>query len=403
MRRRARHPGGGARSARDDARRRRVRSMPPDPTTLWSGAARPDQAMFAYTSGDDRPWDARLLRWDVLGSLGHIEGLRASRLADGAGIRPAPRAASARRSHAVDGGRLTRRGQARGRAHGGRGLAHPAAAGHGERLHTGRSRNDQVACDLRLLLKDRAARAARGRARSWPMRCWRSRRATGPCSGPATPISGAPCRLRSASGRAPTPRGCSTPPSRWRVSGRWWTGRRSAAPPGTAFRCRSGARLRARALGFAGLDHNVATVQGGRGKLEAAALFWCTQLGHELAPAVAGRDPVQRRGVRLSRAAGRAGDGLEHHAAQAQSRFVRADPRPGRGARGRPRQPCSRSRASSPAATSATFSCSRSRSCAGWSAPGRCSPSSPTRCRGSAWIARAAPRRWRAARSRPTR
>jgi argininosuccinate lyase len=39
----------------------------------------------------------------------------------------------------------------------------------------------------------------------------------------------------------------------------------------------------ARALGFAGLDHNVAAVQGGRGKLEAAALFWCTQLGHELA------------------------------------------------------------------------------------------------------------------------
>ncbi len=39
----------------------------------------------------------------------------------------------------------------------------------------------------------------------------------------------------------------------------------------------------ARALGFAALDHNVATVQGGRGKLEAAALFWCTQLGHELA------------------------------------------------------------------------------------------------------------------------
>jgi argininosuccinate lyase len=27
----------------------------------------------------------------------------------------------------------------------------------------------------------------------------------------------------------------------------------------------------------------VATVQGGRGKLEAAVLFWCTQLGHELA------------------------------------------------------------------------------------------------------------------------
>jgi argininosuccinate lyase len=38
----------------------------------------------------------------------------------------------------------------------------------------------------------------------------------------------------------------------------------------------------ARALGFAGLDRNVATVQNGRGKLEAAALFWCTEVAHEL-------------------------------------------------------------------------------------------------------------------------
>src|SRR5688500_548358 len=39
----------------------------------------------------------------------------------------------------------------------------------------------------------------------------------------------------------------------------------------------------AKALGFGGLDRNVATVQGGRGKLEAAVLFWCAQLGHDLA------------------------------------------------------------------------------------------------------------------------
>jgi argininosuccinate lyase len=37
----------------------------------------------------------------------------------------------------------------------------------------------------------------------------------------------------------------------------------------------------ARVLGFGGLERNVAKVQGGRGKLEAAALFWCTQLGHD--------------------------------------------------------------------------------------------------------------------------
>jgi argininosuccinate lyase len=37
------------------------------------------------------------------------------------------------------------------------------------------------------------------------------------------------------------------------------------------------------ALGFAAPDHNVAAVQNGRGKLEAAVLAWCAELGHELA------------------------------------------------------------------------------------------------------------------------
>ena len=50
------------------------------PSTLWSQAASPDARMMAYTVGDDRVWDSRLLRWDILGSLGHVEGLHASRL-----------------------------------------------------------------------------------------------------------------------------------------------------------------------------------------------------------------------------------------------------------------------------------------------------------------------------------
>ena len=61
--------------------------------------------MFAYTAGDDRPWDARLLRWDVLGSLGHVEGLRASGLLtprEHARLRAALRAALTE----VDEGRL---------------------------------------------------------------------------------------------------------------------------------------------------------------------------------------------------------------------------------------------------------------------------------------------------------
>ncbi|MBA3319362.1 MAG: hypothetical protein H0T50_14905, partial [Gemmatimonadales bacterium] len=50
------------------------------PKTLWGSGAGLDRRLLAHTTGDDRPWDARLLRWDVLASLGHVEGLRASEL-----------------------------------------------------------------------------------------------------------------------------------------------------------------------------------------------------------------------------------------------------------------------------------------------------------------------------------
>ena len=50
------------------------------PRTLWGGGAGLDRRMLNHTAADDRPWDTRLLPWDVLGSLGHIEGLRASGL-----------------------------------------------------------------------------------------------------------------------------------------------------------------------------------------------------------------------------------------------------------------------------------------------------------------------------------
>ena len=48
--------------------------------TLWGGGKGLERRLLDHTTADDRPWDARLLRWDVLGSLGHIEGLRAARL-----------------------------------------------------------------------------------------------------------------------------------------------------------------------------------------------------------------------------------------------------------------------------------------------------------------------------------
>jgi argininosuccinate lyase len=236
--------------------------------------------MLAYTSGGDRPWDARLLRWDVFGSLGHVEGLRASGLLSQpeytrlrAGLRGALTEVDAGRFkvnarhediHTAVEDWLTRR-----------------LPGLGERLHTGRSRNDQVACDLRLFLKhellalhaaalDLAAAllafATRHRRVLWPGYTHQRR---------AMPSSIGLWAGAYAEGVLDTIESLG---ALWAQVDRSPLG--SAAGYGVPLQLKR--EVAARALGFAGLDHNVATVQGGRGKLEAAAVFWCTQFGHEL-------------------------------------------------------------------------------------------------------------------------
>lgn len=236
--------------------------------------------MLAYTAADDRPWDARLLRWDVLGSLGHLEGLHASGLLSRteylklrAGLRAAlgqvdagrfPVAARHEDIHTAVEDWLTRR-----------------LPGSGERLHTGRSRNDQVVCDLRLYLKHEllgihaaalglaealVGFAARHRTVLWPG--YTHQRRAMPSSVGLWAAAYAEGMLDSIESLAGV----------WPAVDRSPLG--SAAGYGVPLPLEREAT--ARALGFAGLDHNVATVQGGRGKLEAAALFWCTQIGHEL-------------------------------------------------------------------------------------------------------------------------
>src|SRR5690242_2724608 len=258
----------------------RRRSSRSKTATLWSAGVTPDQLMFDYSAGDDRPWDARLLRWDILGSLGHVAGLRASRLLTPreherlrAGLRAALGRAEAGQLkvsprqedvHTAVEAWLTER-----------------LPGLGERLHTGRSRNDQVATDLRLYLKDRLlalhagtlaaagallAFAARHQATLWPGYTHQRR---------AMPSSVGLWAAGYADGLLDT---AEELPGLWARVARSPLG--SAAGYGAPLPLRREAA--ARALGFARLDHNVATVQAGRGKLEASALFWCTQLGHEL-------------------------------------------------------------------------------------------------------------------------
>ncbi|HET8649282.1 MAG TPA: lyase family protein, partial [Gemmatimonadales bacterium] len=152
----------------------------------------------------------------------------------------------------------------------------------GERLHTGRSRNDQVACDIRLYLKNELlarhaaagdlaagllAFAAEHRNTLWPGYTHQRR---------AMPSSVALWAAGYAEGLLNTMEDL---PSLWRQVDRSPLG--SAAGYGVPLPLDR--EVIARALGFGGIDQIVTSVQNGRGKLEAAVLFWCTQLGHELA------------------------------------------------------------------------------------------------------------------------
>ena len=121
--------------------------------TLWSGGEHLSALAQAYTVGDDRVWDARLLEWDIAGTLGHLVGLERAGIVtarESARLRSALRRllADARRGTlavtpededvhtAVENALVARLGAL------------------GEKVHTGRSRNDQVAVDLRLYLKN---------------------------------------------------------------------------------------------------------------------------------------------------------------------------------------------------------------------------------------------------------
>ena len=248
-------------------------------TTLWGGDTAMDPALQAFTAGRDRAWDGRLLRCDVLGSLGHIEGLRQAGLVtvrEHAELRRLLREALS----AVDAGRL--------RLERGQEDVHTAVEDWltrrsreaGERLHTGRSRNDQVATDVRLWLKGALlavhveAEALAGgllrfaqshRTALWPGYTHTRR---------AMPSSAALWAAGVAEGLAD---------SLGALAALW--PRLDRSPLGSA--AGYGAplpidrRVAARALGFGGIEPNVAMVQSSRGKLEAAALFWCLELGHE--------------------------------------------------------------------------------------------------------------------------
>ncbi|HKV75142.1 MAG TPA: argininosuccinate lyase [Gemmatimonadales bacterium] len=259
---------------------RRSKASSATPATLWTAGHPLDRGMLDYTAAEDRLWDARLIAWDILGSLGHVEGLKASKLLTGReylrlreGLRAALRA--------VDSGEL-----AVGAEHED---VHTAVedwltrklGSAGERLHTGRSRNDQIACDLRLYFKDRLLLLQAGALdlveslvgfaehhadALWPGYTHQRR---------AMPSSAGLWAAAYAEGLLDT---VEVLPSVYAQVNRSPLG--SAAGYGVPLPLKREAA--AKALDFAQVEHNVALVQAGRGKLEAAVLFWGTQLAHEV-------------------------------------------------------------------------------------------------------------------------
>jgi argininosuccinate lyase len=236
--------------------------------------------MMRYTAGEDRALDARLLPWDILGSIGHAEGLLASGLltrTDHArlvrGLREAL-AAARRGALAVAEDQEDVHSAVENWLTGRIGAA-------GARLHAGRSRNDQVAVDLRLYLKDALLRlhaaaldltgvlfrfAHRHRSALWPGYSHQRR---------AMPSSAGLWAAGLGEGILVT---AESLPALWARVDRSPLG--SAAGYGAPLPLAREAAMRA--LGLGGLDHVVTSVQGGRGKLEAAVLFWCVEIAHDL-------------------------------------------------------------------------------------------------------------------------
>ncbi len=129
--------------------------------TLWGSGQGLDAAIADFTAGDDRRWDQRLLAWDVVGTIAHVEGLEAAGLLTA--VECGQLVAELRRAFAdVAAGRLTVT-NADEDAHTALETRLVGALGEvGEKVHTGRSRNDQVVAALSLYAKHEMSEIAGG-------------------------------------------------------------------------------------------------------------------------------------------------------------------------------------------------------------------------------------------------
>jgi argininosuccinate lyase len=248
-------------------------------TTLWGGRLAPEVA--AYTAGDDRAWDRQLVEWDIIGTLAHADGLAAIGLLTAVEL-GALRDALARALADARRGAFTV-GDEDEDVHSALERRLVGELGElGEKVHAGRSRNDQVLVDLRLHAKDRllavsdrlldaaaalAALARRHRTVLWPG--YTHQRRAMPSSVGLWAAGFAEALLDDLEPLHAVLRLVDRSPLG------------SAAGFGVPLPLDRA--LVARRLGFASVQNNVTAVQASRGKLEVAVLAALWQIGYDLA------------------------------------------------------------------------------------------------------------------------
>jgi argininosuccinate lyase len=129
--------------------------------TLWGkNQASVDALVAAFTVGDDREVDARLATQDVLGSLAHLQAISAAKLISEADAQALTEALRALYAEAVEG--TLRPGPSDEDIHSAvERLLTERLGDAGKRIHVARSRNDQVATDVALWMREQALDAAR--------------------------------------------------------------------------------------------------------------------------------------------------------------------------------------------------------------------------------------------------
>ena len=126
---------------------------------LWNKGFEPDKLIEDFTVGADRELDLRLARYDVQGSMAHIRMLESIGLIESAEL-PVLLAALERIAQSIERGEFVIEDGVED-VHSQVELMLTRELGNmGKKIHSGRSRNDQVLVDLKLFMRDEMKRVA---------------------------------------------------------------------------------------------------------------------------------------------------------------------------------------------------------------------------------------------------